>query len=98
MIIKSKVFEVLRMFQDREKLNTELEKVLHSEGIFGHPFNGLQTYHQQLKYYKDKFGLLVSQKIIDISYLCIRIGTCTLCSWNKACVERSREETKVCCC
>ena len=44
---------------NKESLS-KLDKIFQSTGTFGNPFAGLLTQHQQTKYYKGEFGLIVS--------------------------------------
>lgn len=58
--IQCKLLEILEEFQNKEEVAIELKKMLDPDGIFGHPFHGLRTHYQQVKYYKKIFGLIVS--------------------------------------
>ena len=40
---------------------TSIKHLFDDTGVFGHPFLGLETQHQQMKYYSNHFGLIVSK-------------------------------------
>ncbi len=58
--ILHKILQAADGVDDKETFASEVGKILDLDGVFGQPFNGLQTRYQQVKYYKKKFGLLVS--------------------------------------
>lgn len=46
----------------------ELEKLFDIKGFYAQPFQGLQSHHLQMKYFKENFGLLVWVKV-SLSFL-----------------------------
>lgn len=71
--IQCKLLEILEEFQNKEEVAIELKKMLDPDGIFGHPFHGLRTHYQQVKYYKKFFGLIVSSAQILRHYVLCKI-------------------------
>ena len=43
-----------------------LQLLFSRDGIFGHPFQGLETQYQQLKFYRQHFNLVVSLNFSSI--------------------------------
>lgn len=48
---------------------SSIERLFDDSGVFGRPFLGLETQYQQVKYYSNHFGLIVSE-LIDVSITC----------------------------
>ena len=54
------VKESLQRVADESSKVPELDEVFSPESHFANPFQGLETFYLQAKYYKDHFGLVVS--------------------------------------
>lgn len=50
--------------KDHDTLVSELGNVFDLNSAFGHPFSGLKSRHNQIKYYKNEFGLLVRDVLL----------------------------------
>ena len=96
-VLRSQIMSILSTEDVPSSVTSRLTECLSDDGMFGRPFLGLETHHQQINYYRTNFHLIVSLYYPAHKYLIIHVlcglhfvGTCSCTTRRTASLERER--------